>query len=167
MYTKQNMKIMELLSSIKRAGSHLILLFLLIAFISGPLQAQREPGDVGIGIQIGQPTGLAIKVYNPGTSVDILAAWNWDDLLFLNMHAIFDAALNDNHTVHFFYGPGAYVGLRERPGDDIVDYGISGNFGIDFLISKFEIYLQATPRLSLLSTRDFDMGGGVGFRFYF
>ena len=130
------------------------------------LQAQREPGEVGIGLQLGQPGGLSLKVYNPGTSIDFLAAWDWSDFFFLNVHAIFDAALNDSHTIHFYYGPGAYIGLRDQEGDDIADYGVSGNFGLDFLIGKFEIFVQATPRLSLLSTRDFEMGGGAGFRIY-
>lgn len=148
-----------------RAG--VCLAFLLILVL--PVTAQRASGDVGLGVHIGQPTGLTLKVYNPGTSVDFLAAWDLDDFFFLNVHAIYDTHLNDENTIHFFYGPGGYVGIRDRGRelDDEVELGVSGSFGFDFLIDKFEIFLQATPRLSLVQTTNFDMGGGVGFRLYF
>lgn len=129
--------------------------------------AQRQAGDVGLGIQIGQPTGLSLKIYNPGTSTDFLAAWDWNNFFFLNIHALFDASLNDAHTIHFFYGPGGFIGIHEKPGKNKIDLGISGNFGLDFLIQKFEIFVQATPRLSLKNTNNFNIGGGAGFRFYF
>lgn len=67
----------------------------------------------------------------------------------------------------FFYGPGGYIGIRDKPRDNRTDFGISGNFGLDFLIRDFEIFVQATPRLSLKNTDNFNIGGGVGFRFYF
>ena len=144
-----------------------VFLILLFAF-AYPVSAQRAPGDVGIGVHIGQPTGLTVKVYSPATSVDFLAAWDLDDFFFLNVHALYDVHLNPEQTVHFFYGPGGYIGIRDRGGelDDEVELGVSGNFGLDFMIQKFEIFLQATPRLSLHRSTDFDMGGGVGFRIY-
>ncbi len=130
-------------------------------------RTKRAAGDVGLGIQVGQPTGLSLKIYNPGTSTDFLAAWDWDNFFFLNVHAIFDTHLNDEDTIHFFYGPGGYIGIRDKPRDNRTDFGISGNFGLDFLIRDFEIFVQATPRLSLKNTDNFNIGGGVGFRFYF
>ena len=128
---------------------------------------QRAAGDVGLGIQVGQPTGLSLKIYNPGTSTDFLAAWDWNEFVFLNIHAIFDIKLNDQNTIHFFYGPGGFIGVHSKPHKKRTDFGISGNFGIDFLIQKFEIFVQATPRLSLKNTEKLNVGGGVGFRYYF
>ncbi len=136
---------------------------------SAPCVAQRAPGDVGIGVHIGEPTGVTLKVYNPGTSIDFLAAWDLENFFFLNIHAIYDAHLNDAQTIHFFYGPGGFIGIHNRPEglDDEVDVGVSGDFGLDFLIRKFEIFMQLTPRLSLVRTTNFDLGGGAGFRVYF
>jgi hypothetical protein len=137
--------------------------------LSVPAQAQRAPGDVGLGVHVGQPTGVTLKIYNEQTSVDFLAAWDLDDFFFLIVHAIYDVHLNDEYTIHFFYGPGGYIGIRDRREglDDEVELGVSGNFGFDFMIQKFEIFVQATPRLSLVQSTNFDMGGGVGFRVYF
>ncbi len=132
------------------------------------ISAQREYGDVGIGVQFGQPTGLTLKIYRPVASFDLLAAWDWDDFFFLNIHSIYDVHLNDQNTVHFFYGPGAFIGIRERSEiNDEVELGVSGSLGLDLMIQKFELFLQATPRLALLKSTDFDMGGGIGFRIYF
>lgn len=76
--------------------------------------AQRAAGDVGLGIQVEQPTGLSLKIYNPGTSTDFLAAWDWDNFFFLNIHAIFDTHLNDEQTIHFFYGPVYKLIIRKK-----------------------------------------------------
>ena len=132
-------------------------------------RGQRAAGDVGLGVHIGQPTGLTVKVYNPGTSLDILAAWDLDNFFFLNLHAIYDVHLNEDQTVHFYYGPGGFIGIRDRREglDDDVELGVSGNFGLDVMIRKFELFVQATPRLALVPGTAFDMGGGLGFRVYF
>ncbi len=145
----------------------IISLTIAFLFVLHFCSAQRVAGDVGIGAQMGSPTGLTIKFYDPGTSLDMLAAWDLDDFFFLNLHAIFDSHLNDGGTVHLFYGPGGYIGIRDKIPEDEVEIGISGSLGLDFLIGKFEIFLQATPRLSLVESTDFDMGGGAGFRVYF
>lgn len=140
---------------------------LLLSLHTSEIYAQKHPGDFAIGAQFGQPTGLTIQLYRPTTSIDFLAAWDLDDFFFLNMHLLFDTGLNNRNTVNFFYGPGAYIGIRDRdPLEDEVELGLSGSFGIDFMIRKFQIFFQATPRLSLVESTNFDMGGGVGFRIY-
>ena len=129
---------------------------------------QRVPGEVGIGLQVGQPTGLTVKVYNQRSSLDFLAAWDWDNFFFLNIHSVFDTHLNPKETLHFFYGPGAFIGIRDRgPNDDDVALGVSGTFGLDVMLGKFELFIQGTPRLEVVPSTDFDMGGGGGFRIYF
>lgn len=150
------------------------ILLVILLFLCPSLMAQRAPGDVGIGAQLGDPTGLTVKVYQPTTSLDLLMAWDLDDFFFLNAHAMFDEHLNNANTIHFLYGPGAYIGLRDRdgnrddgPGNDEVEIGISGTVGIDFLIRRFEIYLHVTPRISVIESTDFEMGSGLGFRYYF
>lgn len=154
-----------LFSPLWKAG----LIMTLLVILMQPITAQRLAGDVGLGVHIGQPTGLTVKVYNPGTSVDFLAAWDLDDFFFLNVHAIYDVHLNPQETVHFFYGPGGFIGIRDRGSevDDDIELGVNGSFGLDFMIDKFEIFFQGTPRLSLMQTTNFDMGGGAGFRVYF
>ena len=145
------------------------LALLMSAMAVSDAQAQRQPGAIGIGGQIGQPSGITLMVYNPSAmSYDFLAAWDTDDFFFLNAHGLFERHLGNRGQLHFFYGPGAFIGFRDRDeGDDDTVAGLSGRVGLGLLIDRFEIYGQVTPRLALTPGTEGDVGGGLGFRFYF
>lgn len=126
----------------------------------------------GIGIQLGQPSGLSLKKYNSsGMSPDILLAWDLNDFFFINLHGTWEKHFSGTRGLHFVYGPGVFAGFRERrlitEGDDDLFLGISGTFGLAYNIDQFEIYIRATPRLAVLESTGGDVGGGLGFRFYF
>lgn len=142
--------------------------FFIISLGISTLNAQRVPGEIGIGFQAGQPSGLSMKIYQQRTSWDILAAWDLDDFFFLNIHGVRDKHLNEQNTIHLFYGPGGFIGIRDRSDrEDDIALGISGTLGIDFIIDKVELFGQITPRLELIEETDFDIGGGIGLRVYF
>jgi hypothetical protein len=133
------------------------------------IHAQVRGGSVGLGLQVGDPSGVTLKIYNPGkASVDILAAWDLDDYLFLNVHALYHKPLGNARNAHFFYGPGAFLAYSERGRfEDYLGVGISGNFGFNVFFDQFEIFAQLTPRLQVIEFTDGDLGGGIGLRFYF
>ncbi len=146
------------------------IIFLLL-LISKPMQAQ----NVGVGFQAGDPTGLNLHFRNTKPMrLDILFAWDFDDddrdFFFVNVHGLFFKPLNASPKMNFFYGPGAYVGIRDdnnKGDDDDTVAGLSGNFGLNLEIDRFDIFLQLTPRLDLIPDTDFDIGGGLGARFFF
>jgi hypothetical protein len=157
-------------TTLRRLGGACALLSLLLALSATPASAQRMPGSIGIGGQIGDPSGLTLKVYNPGRmSYDFLAAWDLDDFFFVNAHGLFSRHVGNRDDLHFFYGPGLFLGFRDRARDedDDVVAGISGTFGLGYVFDRFELYGQLTPRLSVVPGTDGDLGGGLGFRFYF
>ncbi len=136
-------------------------------------QAQRSDHAFGIGFQAGNPTALALQFYEAhGMSTDILLAYNLEDFLFVNIHGLWNTHLDDKGLVHLFYGPGGFIGVRDRgrlisdKRYDKVVAGISGNFGLNVVLGRVEIFGQVTPRLSLTPGTDFNLGGGVGLRFY-
>lgn len=138
------------------------------------LQAQgtRTTGDVGIGFQAGYPTGLSLQFYREtGMTTDILFAYDFNDFFFMNVHGLWDTHLDDADQFHFYYGPGVFVGfVNERNEDTRIDnpvFGFSGNLGLNFVINKFELFGQVTPRLSVVPNTDVVFGGGVGMRFFF
>ena len=132
------------------------------------VNAQRAPGDVALGIELGDPSGVTLLFYSPpGPSWDFLAAWDIDDFFFLNVHGLFERPLGDISELHLFYGPGAFVGFREGRGDDDVVIGVSGTVGIGYLVDRFEIYGRVTPRLAVVPDTEGDVGAGLGFRFFF
>lgn len=146
----------------------LIALFALVCIAAIPATAQTNTpaGTVGLGGQVGSPSGITLKWYDrPGFAYDVLAAWDLDDFLFLNVHGLFERPIPDS-PLNYYFGPGAYIGIEEGRDDDIV-LGISGNFGLNFFAAPFEVFLQLTPRLNLIPDTDGDFGGGVGLRYYF
>lgn len=148
----------------------LSMLTLLSLFTGTDARAQRAPGSVGLGLQIGEPSGISLMYYQPGgVSYEFLSAWNLsNDFFFLNAHGLFDRHLGNDQNVHLYYGPGAFVGFRDREGnDEDTVAGISGRIGLGYLIGRFEIYGQLTPRLALTPGTDGDLGGGAGFRYFF
>jgi len=150
-----------------------------LAFVAGlflataPAHAQRVPGAVGLGGQVGDPSGVTLKVYNPNTiSYDFLAAWDLDDFFFLNLHGLYERPLELENVsgVEYFFGPGAFIGIRDRrePVEDDFVFGISGRIGVSIpLEDRFEFYAQFTPRINLVPDTDGDLGGGIGVRYYF
>ncbi len=152
----------------------LVLIFAVLSVVG--LQAQRSNGDVGIGAQFGQPTGLSLKVYKPsGVSTDILVAWDLDDFFFVNVHGLVERHIGDSDVVHYFIGPGVFLGVRGENGNifdsdnnnNEVAAGLSGTLGLNVMIGIVELYGQVTPRLELIDETSGAVGGGVGLRFYF
>lgn len=145
------------------------LFFVLIATSSS---AQK----VGVGFQVGDPTGLNLHFRNTKPMrLDILFAWDFSDddrnFFFVNVHGLWFKRIGGSEPFNFFYGPGAFIGVRDRNrkgnGDNDTVLGASGNFGINYEFTRVDIFLQLTPRLSLVPGTDLDMGGGLGVRFFF
>lgn len=153
----------------------LLLTAILAGVLALPAEAQRTSGAVGLGGQIGEPSGLTLKVYNEtAPSYDFLAAWSFtDDFFFLNAHAQWSQDLNAqnvNQGFEWFFGPGAFIGVADQSGsqDDEAVLGVSGRIGLNFIINQqFELYGQVTPRISVIPDTEGDVGGGLGFRYYF
>jgi hypothetical protein len=149
----------------------MIISFTLALFAPNKAWAQPSGGNFAIGIQLGQPSGLSMRFYQPGRmSPDILLAWDLNDFFFANLHGIWEKPISNDFN--FFYGPGIFLGFREHHNrrlfddDDELNLGISGTIGLNYYVDRFEIYLRLTPRLLVIDRTDGDVGGGLGFRFY-
>lgn len=158
----------------KRDIRFVLLFVIAFTFSLTGLYAQPSAGSWGLGIQIGEPSGLTIKRYNPSRmSFDALLAWDLDNFFFINIHGLWEKRLGSDLPLNFYYGPGAFVGIIEKGSlraaneNNEIALGISGNIGLNYYIDKFELYIQATPRLRLIDETDADIGGGLGFRFFF
>jgi hypothetical protein len=131
-------------------------------------QAQRLGGNVGLGGQLGAPSGVTLKLYQrPDFAYDFLAAWDLDEFFYLNAHAIFERPIRD-FPMHYFLGPGLLLGVDDDGdgGSEFV-FGVSGNFGVNYFVERFEVYLQFTPRINLIPSTEGRMGAGIGVRYYF
>jgi len=151
------------------------LILLMSLFLCREAYAQPSAGRFGLGIQFGKPSGLSMRVFQPGKmSVDILLAWDLDDFFYANVHGTWEKPIGGTQgKFHFFYGPGVFVGLKDErrdrqifDGDDEVNLGVSGTIGLNVYIERIEIYLRLTPRMQIYDHTEAAFGGGLGFRFY-
>lgn len=152
------------------------LLFLSLLAFTFPASAQPGPNRTGVGLVLGNPSGLSLKFYQAGRSsgranaLDFAASWDFDsDFLFLQGHYLWEQSLQTaSPTVRFFYGPGLFIGVRDDArGDEEMAFGGSANIGLALWAERFEFFLQANPRLELVPATDADVGAGIGVRFYF
>ena len=140
-----------------------LLLLPALALLAPEAHAQR--GALGIGGQVGEPTGLSVRI-GTGPALDFQAGWDIsDDVVFAQGHIL----LANNRLpvtgadMRAFYGPGAFLAAH----DDNTAFGLSLNAGLSVFFGALEVYGQITPRLQLIDETDFDLGGGLGARVYF
>ncbi len=138
---------------------------------------QHDPvSPVGIGGQVGDPSGISLKIYRKSDgqglfksakAFSFLAAWDLEDFFFLNAHALYEKPIPDS-PLNYYLGPGAIVGVDDRPASDVeLVLGISGNFGLNFFTEHFEVYLELTPWIKIVPETEGELGGGIGLRYYF
>lgn len=147
---------------------HRTLFVLLLFLLATPALAQR--GSLGIGGQVGDPTGVALRFGAAPGAFDLAAGWNLsNDSFFAQGHYVMGQRRfgTPPADLRLFYGPGLFVGVNDRDDrDDDVTFGISFNAGLSYFTGPIEIFGQLTPRLQLVDETDFDLGGALGLRFY-
>ena len=129
------------------------------------LAAPPAAAQLGIGGQVGSPTGLSLKLGQGRGAVLLAAGWDLDDAVEVEAHYLLrDRRLRGSSTrTKVFYGPGAFVRTR----NDNTDAGVSLGLGLSAgLAPEIELYGLISPRLRLLDETDFELGAGLGLRVY-
>ena len=133
-------------------------LILLAAFVAAPASAQ-----LSIGGQVGDPTGLSLKLGGGSGALAVAVGWDLDDSVKAEAHYLFsyDRLRRTRRPVYVFYGPGAFVDTNDRR----TRAGVSLGVGLEAVLTPdIELYGLLSPRLQLTDETDFEVGGGVGLR---
>ncbi len=148
---------------------------LLILFASNTSQARA--GDMGIGIIIGEPTGIcAVTKLNDFNSLNAALAWSLagNGSLHLHIDDVFYRTISQ--PFRFYYGGGIRLLLvdfndnnNNHKKDKDAHLGIRFPFGINFPFtpSPFDAFFEVVPILDLLPGSGFDINAAVGVRYYF
>lgn len=128
--------------------------------------APAAHAQLGIGGQVGSPTGLSLKFGSGAGSVAVAVGWDLNDSVSAEAHYLFQdrrpRGARSSQT-RVFYGPGAWV----ETNDSRTRAGLSLGVGLGaFVNPDIEIYGIASPRLQLTDETAFRFGGGVGLRLY-
>jgi len=144
-------------------------IFLIMTWIAlTAAAASAQYSGVGLGVIIGDPTGLSIKSWHSRThAVDAALAWSaTEDKLQLHMDYLF-------HRFGLF---------RPRQGRLPLYYGIGGSvifgddarvsvrfpLGLDYLFQNApcDLFMELVPKLNLLPDTEFEIDAALGIRIY-
>ncbi len=142
---------------------------LVLAALGGggtPAEAQRQPGALGLGFQVGRPGGLAVKWYRPApVAYDAVLKTDVHEVAVVHLHRLWEQPLPDS-PLHFYLGPGLVGGADRLGRNPRLRLGLSTEAGLNFYAERFEVFLHLTPTLRFLPTNRVTLDGNVGLRYY-
>ena len=142
-------------------------LVLFIAFIS---QAKTRSTSSGIGIILGNPTGISLKLFDTGqTHFNGAVGWSLDKQRYLYLHGdyIFKRFVSYTPTSDFYLQPYMGFGFRLKTKKDALGFRIPLGIGYDFKSIPMDAFLEIAPTLDLIPATDFDLGIAIAFRYLF
>jgi hypothetical protein len=124
----------------------------------------------GLGIVLGEPTGLSAKLWTGSSNAfDFAAAWSFkgDGHLLLQADYVwhtFDLIKVSSGRLPLYYGIGGRIILTDDP---LLGIRIPLGLNYQFASAPVDIFAEIVPILDLIPSTDFDLGGGLGVRFWF
>jgi hypothetical protein len=153
--------------TMKRAGGLWVLVLVWLLFSSNSLSQEK---GFGIGVMIGEPTGLNGKYWVTGrTAIDGGLAWSFRSRGYLHMHADYLWHFSDiaggSARIVPYVGVGGRIGAREG-GSEV---GIRIPVGLVYYPGRapLDIFLELAPIVDLAPATGLQGNGGIGIRYYF
>lgn len=124
----------------------------------------------GVGIIIGEPTGISAKIWRENNiSFDAAAAWSVGDNDFLDFHIDYlfhkyDVINYEEGTFPVYFGIGGKVILKDES-----EIGIRFPLGIEYIFDDIplDIFIEIAPILNVLPGTSFRFNGAIGVRYLF
>jgi hypothetical protein len=133
--------------------------------------------NVGLGIMLGEPTGLSFKIWNRQTVAwDAGAAWSFVGGKYFQIHGDFllhnfNLFRVETGRMALYYGAGARIkfGSSDSDGGSSTVLSLRVPIGISYEFERtpVELFLEVVPMLDLIPSTEVQMAGAVGFRYYF
>lgn len=146
--------------------------------------AWGEPRGMGIGVMVGEPTGISAKKWLDAThAIDGAAAWSisGEDAFSLHVDYLFHKfglVTNPPPDIVLHYGIGARFQVREDDGNDNGNgnaedgddtAGVRIPIGLTYLMKEnpLELFMEFAPVVDLVPDTEGDFEAAFGIRFYF
>ncbi|MFZ5517302.1 MAG: hypothetical protein ACOY90_11725 [Candidatus Zhuqueibacterota bacterium] len=130
--------------------------------------AEAQYSGVGLGVIIGDPTGLSLKSWHSRThAVDAALAWSaTEDKLQIHMDYLFHSFglfRPRQGRMPLYFGIGGSVTF----GDDAM---VSARFpiGLDYLFRNLpcDLFVELAPKLNIMPDTEFEIDAALGIRIY-
>ncbi len=148
------------------------LIVIAIMLFSSSKNVNAQTSGTGIGVILGEPTGLSLKTWTGrNTALDLGAAWSFTDEDKLHIHADwlkhFWGVLNENTQgieLPLYCGIGGRVKL-----EDDARAGVRFVGGIDIIFEEapIDIFVEIAPILDIAPETEFNGNANLGFRYWF
>lgn len=146
----------------------------IILFLSGiivlPITLNAQDRGLGLGIILGEPTGVSLKNWvGSREAFDVAVAWSFEGEGAVHIHA--DYLFHNFRLFHikqgdlvFYYGIGVRIKTQEK-----TQVGVRFPFGLSYLFerSPLEIFFELGPIMNVSPKSIFRMTTCVGFRYFF
>lgn len=144
---------------------------LFVSVSSVQAQPKGNEGDKGLGIIIGDPTGVSFKAWvNSKHAFDLALAWTVEKNDAMHIHGSYlyhnNEFFNPNRgRMPLYYG----IGGRVKANSNRTTVGVRIPFGFEYLFqgAPLGLFLEVAPILDLTPNTELDINSGIGVRFYF
>lgn len=140
--------------------------------------AYGMPKGIGLGLIVGEPTGIVAKKWLSETAaVDGAVAWSFGGDDSLHLHG--DYLLHNGTLIQVpevkgdlpvYYGVGARIKFKDNNnGDSDVLVGIRVPFGISYLpdSTPLDFFVEVAPIMDFVPDTELDLNAAIGVRYYF
>ena len=126
---------------------------------------------LGMGIVLGEPTGVCVKQWLPGgTALAGAAAWSFEDESAFHVHADYlfhndGISSGDVGKTLLYFGVGGRLKIEEKD----TSTGIRFPLGVDYVFASHpvDVFFEIAPLLDVAPATEFRVNGGLGIRYYF
>ena len=143
---------------------------LVIFIATNALALERK--KFGVGVIVGEPTGITIKyMLDDKSAIDAAIGWETSGDNEFHIHGDYLYHMNDLIKVQqgklpLYFGGGLRFIDREKKDDKL---GIRIPVGIEYLFGNVPLgaFFELVPILNLSPDTEFDFEAGIGIRFFF
>jgi hypothetical protein len=127
-------------------------------------------GNFGLGIILGEPTGVSGKLWlTDRSAVDMAAAWSFSDQEAFHLHADyllhnFDLISVSQGRLPIYFGVGGRVKFEDES-----KLGVRVPVGLAYIFdgAPLDIFFEIVPILDLIPDTEFEANAAIGIRFFF
>jgi hypothetical protein len=146
------------------------LLLCALVFATGMTPALAQQRGFGIGIIVGEPTGISAKGWvSSDNAVDVGLAWSFRKRGYVHIHADylwhFPNVIKSTERFVFYTGLGGRFGAGRN--DGILGVRLAGGIAWWGRSIPLEVFLELAPILDLVPATELSANGGIGIRYYF